>query len=278
MIKLKNVSKYYKNVMGVKHFTALDDVSLEVKSGEIFGLLGPNGSGKTTLLRLMLGLIFPSKGKISVLGKSPRDVRSKMKIGYLPEQPYFYNFLNPVELLSFYGSLFGLRSGELKKRIPGLLDRVGLSRFRKMRVRNFSKGMMQRAGLAVSLINDPDLLFLDEPTLGLDPIGTNEVQNFLRVLNREGKTIFLCSHLLSEVEDSCSRIGVMNKGKLIKAGRLDELLVAKNELSVVMRGIREADKEKLSELARQSGAEIVSVSRKKDSLKDFFVRAISGEK
>lgn len=278
MIKLKNVSKYYKNVMGVKHFTALDDVSLEVKSGEIFGLLGPNGSGKTTLLRLLLGLIFPSKGKISVLGKSPRDVRSKMKIGYLPEQPYFYNFLNPVELLSFYGSLFGLRSGELKKRIPGLLDRVGLSRFRKMRVRNFSKGMMQRAGLAVSLINDPDLLFLDEPTLGLDPIGTNEVQNFLRVLNREGKTIFLCSHLLSEVEDSCSRIGVMNKGKLIKAGRLDELLVAKNELSVVMRGIREADKEKLSELARQSGAEIVSVSRKKDSLKDFFVRAISGEK
>jgi len=275
MIILENVSKYYKNVVGQRRFKALEGLSLEVGRGEIFGLLGPNGSGKTTLLRLLLGLIFPTKGKIRVLGKGPRDIASKMKIGYLPERPYFYDFLNPVELLNFYASLFNVSSDLKRKRISYLLEKVGLKGFEKMRVRNFSKGMLQRVGLAVSLVNDPDLLFLDEPTLGLDPIGSLEIQKFLRELNSGGMTIFLCSHLLSEVEDSCSRIGIIHKGKLVKAGKLDEFLTVKDELAVVIRGMDVREKEDLDDFAKSRGAELVSVAERRDSLKDFFMKVIN---
>ncbi len=278
IIKIKNVSKHYKDVMGEKHFKALDDFSLEVGKGEIFGLLGPNGSGKTTLLKLLLGLIFPTSGEISVLGKGPRHISPKIKIGYLPEHPYFYDFLNPVELLNFYGSLFGIDSGVLSERIPFLIDKVGLKDFRRMRIRNFSKGMLQRVGLASSLINDPELLFLDEPTLGLDPIGTVEIQNFLRELNSQGKTIFLCSHLLTQVQDSCHRIAVIHKGRLIKMGKLEELLTVKDEIAVIMRGMAKAEREKLRDFVRQSGSEIVSISERKNSLRDLFIKIIDEEK
>ncbi len=276
MIRLEGVSKQYKNAGGERRFKAIDGVTLEVGEGEVFGLLGPNGSGKTTLLKLLLGLIFPTAGKISVMGKPPRDIASKMKIGYQPEHPYFYDFLNPAELLGFCASLFGMPSGLKKKRIPLLLDKVGLSGFAKMRVRNFSKGMLQRLGLAASLINDPDLLFLDEPTLGLDPIGAVEIQKFLRELNSGGKTIFLCSHLLSEVQDSCSRIGIIHKGKLLRAGSLEDLLTVKDELDVVLRGVGKGERVKLEDFAKSSGAELVSVSEKKDSLRDFFIKVING--
>lgn len=278
IIKIKNVSKHYKDVMGERHFKALDDFSLEVGRGEIFGLLGPNGSGKTTLLKLLLGLIFPTSGKISVLGKGPRHISPKIKIGYLPEHPYFYDFLNPVELLNFYGSLFGISSGVLSERIPFLIDKVGLRDFRKMRIRNFSKGMLQRVGLASSLINDPELLFLDEPTLGLDPIGTVEIQNFLRELNSQGKTIFLCSHLLTQVQDSCHRIAVIHKGRLIKMGKLEELLTVKDEIAVIVRGMAKTEREKLRDFVSQSGSEVVSISERKNSLRDLFIKIIDEER
>lgn len=226
VIKIENVSKYYKGVMGEEHFRAVDDFSLEIEKGEVFGLLGPNGSGKTTLMKLLLGLIFPTKGKVNVLGKSPRDVRTKMRIGYLPEHPYFYDFLNPVELLDFYASLFGIARETKKERIPFLLEKVGLKDFKKMRIRNFSKGMLHRVGLAASLINDPELLFLDEPTLGLDPIGALKIQRFLSELNSKGKTIFLSSHLMAQAQDSCHRIAIIHNGRLMKMGRLKELLTA----------------------------------------------------
>ena len=278
MIKIENISKQYKNVMGKKHFKALDDFSLEVPRGEIFGLLGPNGSGKTTLLKLLLGLIFPTYGKISVFGKSPRDIPSKMKIGYLPEHPYFYDFLTPVELLDFYGSLFGIRRSLRKKRIPYLLEKVGLSDFEKMRVRNFSKGMFQRIGLAASLINDPDLLFLDEPTLGLDPIGTLNIQKFLQELNKGGKTIFLSSHLLTQVQDSCHRVAIIHKGKLIKIGRLEDLLTVKDETALVVRGMKDDGKKRISDFIKESGSELISIKEKKGSLKDLFIKIINEEK
>jgi ABC-2 type transport system ATP-binding protein len=278
VIKIKNVCKYYRNVMGQRYFKALDDFSLEVKRGEVFGLLGPNGSGKTTVLKLLLGLIFPTKGEIYVLGKSPRDFRSKIKIGYMPEHPYFYDFLNPVELLNFYGSLFGIGSHTRKERIYFLIEKVGLKGFEKMRIRSFSKGMLQRIGLAISLINDPELLFLDEPTLGLDPIGTLQIQDFLRELYSQGKTIFLSSHLLSQVEDSCDRIAIIYKGKLIKIGNLEELLTVKNELSVVMRAMGDKEKENLRDFVRQSGSEILTISPRKNSLADLFVKIINEEK
>ena len=278
IVSINNISKHYKNVMGEKRFKALDNFSLEVAKGEIFGLLGPNGSGKTTLLKLLLGLIFPTKGEIKIFGKSPRHVPSKMKIGYLPEHPYFYDFLNPVELLNFYASLFGIDMHTKKKRIPFLLEKVGLKDFKKMRIRNFSKGMLQRIGLAASLINDPELLFLDEPTLGLDPIGTLEIQDFLRELNSRGKTIFLSSHLLTQVQGSCHRIAVIYKGKLIKMGRLEELLTVKDEIAVVVRGMDTAEKEKLCDFITKSGSEVVSISKKRNSLKDLFIEIINEEK
>lgn len=278
VIKVENVSKYYKNAAGERYLKALDDFSIQVEEGEIFGLLGPNGSGKTTLLKLLLGLIFPTKGKLSVLGKDPRDIRSKMKIGYLPEQPYFYDFLTPLELLNFYGSLFGMNSQARKNRISFLLEKLGLKGFEKMRIRNFSKGMLQRVGLAASLINDPELLFLDEPTLGLDPIGTLEVQAFLLELKAKGKTIFLSSHLLSQVQDSCDRVAIIHKGKLLRQGRLDDLLAVKDELNVVVRGMDDKSKEKLIEFVRQAGSEVLSIEERKDSLKDMFIKIIGGEK
>lgn len=278
IVEVRNLSKCYKNVMGEKVFRALDGISLDVEKGEIFGLLGPNGSGKTTLLKLLLGLIFPTTGNAVVLGKSPRDIASKKKIGYLPENPYYYDFLNAVELLNFYGSLAGRNAPVTKDRAYSLLEKVGLSGFAKMRIRNFSKGMLQRIGLAISLINDPELLFLDEPTIGLDPIGTVEIQNFLLRLKAEGKTIFLCSHILSQVQDSCDSIAIIHKGRLVKKGRLKELLTAKDELSLIVKGSKTAaDKEKLRASARQSGYEVVDISEKKDSLKDLFIKLIKEE-
>jgi len=278
VIEIKDLTKWYKNVMGMKFFKAVDNLSFEVKRGEIFGLLGPNGSGKTTLLKLLLGLIFPSGGSVHVLGKSPRFVRTKMKIGYLPEHPYFYDFLTPVELLRFYGSLFHIDSHIVNRRADALLEKVGLKAFRKMKVRNFSKGMLQRIGLAISLINDPELLFLDEPTLGLDPIGTNEIQALLRQLNSEGKTIFLASHLLAQVQGSCHRVAIIYRGKLLKCGKLDDLLTIRDEMDVIIRKKDESLEGKLKEFIRLSGSEVISIANRKDSLKDLFIRIINEEK
>ncbi|MBN1871078.1 MAG: ABC transporter ATP-binding protein [Candidatus Omnitrophica bacterium] len=277
VIVTKNLSKFYRNVVGERHFKALDNFSIEVEKGEIFGLLGPNGSGKTTLLKLLLGLIFQSGGDAVVLGKSPRDIGTKKRIGYLPEQPYFQDFLNPVELLYFYGSLFGIEGGVLRKRVYYLLEKVNLTKFEKMRIANFSKGMLQRIGLAISLINDPDLLFLDEPTLGLDPIGTVEINSLLRELNSQGKTIFLSSHLLSEVQDSCRRVAIVYKGRLIKDGSIDSLLTVKDALSVELTSKDEGDIEKLKRLAAECGLDVKDISQKRSSLKDLFIDLINAE-
>jgi ABC-2 type transport system ATP-binding protein len=278
VVEIKNLSKHYKNVVGERIFKAFDCVSIDVEKGEIFGLLGPNGSGKTTLLKLLLGLIFPTSGSAMVLGKNPRDVRIKTKIGYLPENPYYYDFLTPVELLRFYGSLAASTSRPPKERIDSLIDKVGLSGFRRMTIRNFSKGMLQRMGLAISLVNDPELLFLDEPTMGLDPIGTSEIQHFLLDLKAQGKTIFLCSHILSQVQDSCDSIAIIHKGRLVTKGRLKDLLITKDELALILKGGKAAGSiEKLKSAASQSGYEILNVSDKEESLKDLFIRLIDKE-
>ena len=276
IVEIRNLSKHYRNVMGQRHFKALDKLSLEVERGEIFGLLGPNGSGKTTLLKLLLGLIAPTSGKTTVLGKSPRDINSKRRIGYLAEHPYFYEFLNSVELLKFYGSLLDVDPRIQKKKIPFLIEKVGLRGFEKMNIRNFSKGMLQRIGLAISLINDPELLFLDEPTLGLDPIGTLDIQNLLREIRAQGKTIFLSSHLLAHVQDLCDRIAIIYQGRILKVGRLEELLTVKDEMMVIVKGMD--DGVRLRENLEQRGSEVLSISERKDSLEDLFIKIINKEK
>ena len=202
---------------------ALGGLNLSIKGGEVFGLLGPNGSGKTTFLKLILGLAFPTSGKVIVLGNSPELLKVRRKIGYLPETPLFYDFLTPQQLLTFYASLSQVDMAGLSRRIDESLDIVGLTDVRKRRIYGFSKGMLQRLGLAVALLNDPQLLLLDEPVLGLDPIGIRDVKELIKRLRDRGKSIILCSHILKEAEDVCDRVGILYYGELIALGTVGGL-------------------------------------------------------
>ena len=223
VIKIENLTKIYK-LSGKREVIGLLNFNLEVKEGEIFGLLGPNGSGKTTLFKTILGLIFPTKGKVKILGKDVADVEVKKEIGFLPENPYYYEYLTGPELLNFYGDIFDLPENMKKKRSDELLSTVGLAKAKHMALGNYSKGMLERIGFACALLNDPKLLILDEPTTGLDPIGGRESRNLLMKLKSEGKTILLSSHFLSEAEKICDRIGILHQGKLLVVGELKKLL------------------------------------------------------
>jgi ABC-2 type transport system ATP-binding protein len=209
--------------MGRKH-VGVEDLSLDVEEGQIFGLVGPNGSGKTTTLKLLLGLVFPTRGGGSVLGFPLGHPAYKERIGFLPEGPYFYDHLNAVELLHFYGGLFGFGGQELEANIQKLLELVDMWDRRHIRVRNYSRGMLQRVGVAQALINDPDLILLDEPTSGLDPIGALNIREIIVRIREQGKTVFLCSHLLKEMEPLCDNIAILNRGQLVMSGSVDSLL------------------------------------------------------
>lgn len=204
------------------------DLSLTVEPGQIFGLVGPNGSGKTTTLKLLLGLIFPTSGTARVLGKPIGSPEYKERIGFVPEGPYFYDHLNAVELLAFYGGLFGLYGKELEKRTQELLELVGMWTRRHIRVRNYSRGMLQRVGLAQALLNDPDVVFMDEPTAGLDPTAQMQIRDVIVSLRERGKTVFLCSHLLKEMEPLCDSICILNRGRLVTAGTMDQVLAGES--------------------------------------------------
>jgi len=224
VIELQQVTKIFRDFWRRPHVTAVRDLSFEVRPGEIFGLLGPNGSGKSTTIKMMLGLLFPTRGSLRVLGRSPRDVEVKRRIGYLPEESYLYGYLTSEETLDFYGRLFDLDAGERKQRIDQLLDMIGLQHARRRTVGEFSKGMARRIGLAQALINDPDLVILDEPTSGLDPIGCRQVKDLIQMLARRGKTILMTSHLLADVEDVCHRVAILYNGEIQAIGSIDELL------------------------------------------------------
>src|SRR3954453_5020978 len=215
-IHTENLSKTYNDFWGRPKVRALDGLDLTINRGEVFGLLGPNGSGKSTTIKLLLGLIFPDRGgSASVLGHRAGDTAINEKIGFLPEESYLYRFLNGEETLKFYGRLFKIPSKELKRRVPQLLDTVGLDeKSRKRKLREYSKGMARPIGLAQALINNPDLILLDEPTTGLDPIGTREMKDLILSLKQQGKTVLLCSHLLADVQDVCDRITILFRGKM----------------------------------------------------------------
>ena len=225
-IQVNNLSKIYgKDSQGRN--VGLIDLTLDVPEGQIFGLVGPNGSGKTTTLKLLLGLIFPTSGSGSVFGMPLGKPEVKERIGFLPEGPYFYDHLNAVELLRFYGGLFGMSGASLEARIEELLKMVTMWDRRSIRVRNYSRGMLQRVGVAQAMLNDPDLVFLDEPTSGLDPLGAKQMRDIITRLREQGKTVFLCSHLLKEMEPLCDHIAILNRGSVVSAGPIEELLAGR---------------------------------------------------
>jgi ABC-2 type transport system ATP-binding protein len=232
VIVVRGLTKVFKDFWGRPKARAVDNVSFEVKRGEVFGLLGPNGSGKSTTVKMLLGLLYPTKGHIEVFGHSPRHVATKQHIGYLPEESYLYKYLDSDETLSFFGNLFALQPEERKRRSEQLLTMVGLDKARRRQVGEFSKGMQRRIGLAQALINDPKLVILDEPTAGLDPIGCREVKDLILALARRGITVILSSHLLSDVEDVCDRVVIYYGGKIQALGTLKELLATPDQVRI----------------------------------------------
>lgn len=228
-IETKGLTKIYSSAFGKKQVQALVDLQLSVPAGTIFGLLGPNGAGKTTLVKLLLAITYPTFGNATILGEDISSYKIKKRVGYLPENHKYPPYLSGGEVLNFFGRLSGLDGKYINKKIDALLDTMKLLKWKKTKVKNYSKGMMQRLGLAQALINDPELIFLDEPTDGVDPIGRKEIRDILVELKKQSKTIFLNSHLLSEVELITDRVGILNKGKLLREGTVQELTEKKEE-------------------------------------------------
>jgi ABC-2 type transport system ATP-binding protein len=234
---------------------ALDNLCLQVEAGQIFGFLGPNGAGKSTTIKILMHLLHPTSGKARILGEPVDSVAMHQRIGYLPENPYFYDYLTPAELLTYMGRLFGLRGTGLSRKVDALLESVGMSDARNLALRKFSKGMVQRIGISQALINDPEVVFLDEPMSGLDPLGRMEVRRIITSLKERGVTVFFSSHVLPDVEALCDRIAILNKGKLQETGTLDEILKVRIEgYEVILSGLRDVAVEKIRALCDEVGS------------------------
>jgi len=253
----------------------LEDLSLTIERGEVFGLLGPNGSGKSTTIKLLLGLIFPTRGSATILGHPTGSTAINEKIGFLPEESYLYRFLNGEEILKFYGRLFKIDRRTLNKRVPELLDIVGLdAKARKRKLREYSKGMARRIGLAQALINNPDLILLDEPTTGLDPIGTREMKDLIVSLKQQGKTVLLCSHLLADVQDVCDRITILFRGKMQQLGAVKDLLVVRDVTQIETSGMTEAQITELRATMARMGLDNTKITHPTTTLEDLFMRIV----
>jgi ABC-2 type transport system ATP-binding protein len=273
-IETFSLTKIFSDWWGRAKVYAVDDLNLQVRQNEVFGLLGPNGSGKTTTIKMLLGLLHPTKGKSLVLGGDGKDPRINSRIGFLPEESYLYRYLSARETLDFYGRLFGLPSELRKMRVEALLDMVGLKAVANRSVGTFSKGMARRIGLAQALINDPELLILDEPTTGLDPIGTRQIKDLILKLTQRGKTILLCSHLLADVEDVCDRIAILYGGKIQTQGQVRELLQQTNKIQITADAISDATVKKIEQLIKDEEAEY-EIASPLDKLETFFIKTIA---
>ncbi|MFQ5501281.1 MAG: ABC transporter ATP-binding protein, partial [Phycisphaerae bacterium] len=254
---------------------AVDGLDLEIRPGEVFGLLGPNGSGKSTTIKMLLGLLYPTSGAARVFGKPPTDTAIKTRIGFMPEESYLYRYLNAYETLDYYGRLFRLDRHERRRRTEQLIDMIGLKRAGRRPVGTYSKGMARRIGLAQALMNDPDLLILDEPTTGLDPIGTRQIKDVIQILGQRGKTVLLCSHLLADVEDVCDRVAIMYGGKRRALGSVGELLTRQDTTQITTRGLNAETIETVRRIIVKAGCEDVVVDHPTDRLEDMFLRVVS---
>lgn len=270
IVETKNLTKTYRDFWGRQKVRALKALDLEIHRGEIFGLLGPNGSGKTTTIKLLLGLLFPTSGEVNILGRPATDVTKNEHLGYLPEESYLYRFLNAEETLDFYGRLFKIPGVVRRQRVDQLIDMVGLGSARKRQLREYSKGMTRRIGLAQALINDPDLILLDEPTSGLDPIGTRNMKDLILKLKEQGKTIIMSSHLLGDVQDVCDRVGILYQGELKELGRVEDLLKVVEQTELRVSGLSDDAKKKIEKIIEEDHSKLLFCGNPTTSLEDLF--------
>jgi ABC-2 type transport system ATP-binding protein len=279
VINAIGLSKEFRDFWNRPKAKAVNDIDFQINEGEVVGLLGPNGSGKSTTVKMLLGLLYPTAGQLSIFGKSPRDVETKKMIGYLPEETYLYKYLTAAETLEFFGALFNLSKAERLNRCDQLLDMVGLSHARRRPVGEFSKGMARRIGLAQAMINDPSLLILDEPTSGLDPLGCKEVKDLIALLKKRGKTVLVTSHLLSDVEDICDRVIILYGGKIRATGTLSELLTIPEESTIKTPLLKPEITEKVLKILRENlNGEEFKVEQPRKTLEEFFLEVVKKAK
>jgi ABC-2 type transport system ATP-binding protein len=280
IIETRKLTKVYRDFWGRRKKTALRALNLQIYRGEIFGLLGPNGSGKTTTIKLLLGLLFPTEGEAYVFGEPAAEVRKNERIGYLPEESYLYRFLNAEETLDFYGRLFNLSPTVRRERAQTLIDRVGLGGDKKRILKEYSKGMRQRIGLAQALINDPELVILDEPTSGLDPLGTRWMKDLIVDLRNRGKTVLMCSHRLEDVQDVCDRIAILYDGELQELGHVQRLLQDEKRLELRAGGVKETPelRRELEEVLARHGGQLEFLGHPTTTLEDLFLRIVEESK
>jgi ABC-2 type transport system ATP-binding protein len=275
-VEIRNLVKEFKTSFRHRPLRAVDDVSIRIMPGEVYGLIGPNGSGKSTTMKALLGLVAPSSGQCSIYGRDSLKVDSRNEVGFLPENPYFYKHLSGAETLKFYGKLCGIGGRALDDRVGELLALVDLEGARDRRLGGYSKGMLQRIGLAQALIQEPRLVILDEPTAGVDPLGSRQIRDLILKLRERGITVFLCSHLLEQVQEVCDRVGIIFRGKLVREGRLEDLIAIEDQSEIVLRDASPELLEKIRALVESTpGAMVVKTGKPRTTLERLFLREIS---
>ena len=277
-IAVRRLTKIFPVPFHRQSIVAVRDLDLRVEAGEVYGLLGPNGSGKSTTLKIILGLVSPTRGDTQIFGRDSRLVESREAVGFLPENPYFYKYLTGEETLRFFGKLCGLRGGRLKRRTSELLELVGLTKARGRRLGTYSKGMLQRIGLAQALVSEPKLVVLDEPTAGVDPVGSREIRGLILDLKRRGITVLLSSHLLTQVQEICDRVGILANGVLVREGKLEELIAIENQTEFVVANASADLVEEIESLIKRSNAQLINRRRSTTTLERLFLEATTNDK
>lgn len=277
-VQVKGLTKIFPIPFRREKVIAVRNLDLRVEAGEVYGLLGPNGSGKSTTLKIILGLVSPTHGRTEIFGRDSREVKSRAAVGFLPENPYFYKYLTGTETLAFFGRLCGLGGDVLRKRIDELLALVGLTNARDRRLGTYSKGMLQRIGLAQALINNPKVVILDEPTAGVDPAGSREIRDMIVDLRRQGITVLLSSHLLAQAQEMCDRVGILANGELVREGRLDELIAIENQTELVLENASDPLLAQIEALAVTSKAKLIARRKSTTTLERLFLEATGNDK